>query len=120
HPLAAELLRLCAFLHPHAIPQELITDNTKLNSTELNPGLQSLAANPLLLDEALLMLRASSLLSRNSDTRTFEMHRLVQAVLRERCSPDEQRQMVELVVLIVSRVFPDPEDVKTWPRCQRY
>src|SRR5581483_3502011 len=40
--------------------------------------------------------------------------------LREHCSPDEQRRMVELVVLIVSRIFPDPEDGKTWPRCQRY
>ncbi|GHO57268.1 helix-turn-helix transcriptional regulator [Ktedonobacter robiniae] len=115
HPLAAELLHLCAFFHPHAIPQEFL-----LEASSLQPGLQPLADNPRLLDEVLVSLRASSLVKRNGSTQTFAMHSLVQTVLRNRATVNQQCQLAELVVTIVGRLFPDPEDIQNWELCQRY
>src|SRR5207302_10658956 len=41
-PAAADLLRLCAFLHPDAIPEEIITEGAGY----LGPELQAVATNP--------------------------------------------------------------------------
>src|SRR5262249_10303396 len=63
-PPAVELLRFCAFLHPDAIPEELIING----ATELGPTLQPLASDPFLLDNTLVILRKFSLVHRNSTT----------------------------------------------------
>ena len=49
HPEAAELLRLCTFLHPDAIPEEIIV----VGATHLSPDLQIIASDPFELDAAL-------------------------------------------------------------------
>ena len=49
NPAAAELLRLCAFLHPDAIPEEIITEG----APDLGPVLQSMASDPFNLNEAI-------------------------------------------------------------------
>src|SRR5207253_3070156 len=81
-PTAVELLRFCAFLHPDAIPEELIING----ATELGPTLQPVATDPFLLDAAVAILRRFSLVRRNSGTNTLSMHRLVQAVLQDSMS----------------------------------
>ena len=77
NPAAAELLRYCAFLSPDAIPEALITEGVH----HLSPLLQSLASDPMKLDDAMGELLAYSLISRNAETTTLSVHRLVQAVL---------------------------------------
>lgn len=115
NPVAADLLRLYAFLDPDAIPEELLSEvDPKLSSI-----LQPVSADPLILDEALAALRKYSLLHRNPATRTFTVHRLVQAVLKERMGEQEQRYWAERTVLAVNRVFPSGDDA-TWSLCQRY
>src|SRR5579864_1231813 len=47
NPIAADLLRLCTFLHPDAIPEEILSDGTQA----LTPVLQSVADDMLALDE---------------------------------------------------------------------
>ena len=111
---AADLLRLCAFLHPDAIPEELFIDG----ASELTPTLQSVGDTPSVLDEAILELLRYSLVRRNSDA-TLTIHRLLQAVLKDEMDEQTQRQWAEHTVRAVNLVFPDVK-FETWPDCQRY
>jgi tetratricopeptide (TPR) repeat protein len=112
---AADLLRLCAFLQPDAIPEELIRDG----ASELGSAFQSIATDLLEWDETIEELLRYSLVRRNPDDATLTIHRLVQAVLRDGMNPDTQREWAERVVRLVNRAFPEVK-FENWPRCQRY
>ena len=116
NPAAAELLRLCAFLAPEAIPEELISDAVSRWSVPLRTA----AADPFLLDQMIATLHKFSLVKRSEETRTLSIHRLVQAVLIDTMKQDLQRRWAERVVLAIHDVFPDANDVTQWPRCLRY
>jgi tetratricopeptide (TPR) repeat protein len=115
-PLAAELLRCCAFLAPDAIPEQMIIDG----ATKLGTLVQPVAENTLLLDEALGTLLRFSLVRRKRDEHTFSMHRLVQAILRRSMDTSKQRQYAETIVKAINQAFPDVADYRNWPRCQQY
>jgi tetratricopeptide (TPR) repeat protein len=112
---AVELLQLCAFLYPDAIPLEIITEG----ASDLSPILQSIVSDPLELDKAIEELLKYSLVHRDSDTNMLAIHRLVQAVIKDGMKEDVQRQWAGLAVRAVNRTFPDVE-FATWPYCQRY
>jgi len=114
NPAAAELLRLCAFLYPDAIPEEIITEG----ASELGVVLQPVATDPYELDAAIEQLRKYSLVRRNPDTRLLTMHRLVQAVLKDGMDENTQRQWAERTVLVDHCAFPEVE-FAMWHRCQR-
>lgn len=111
---AAELLRLCAFLYPDAIPQEIITEG----APHLGFALQSAAADPLRLDSAIKELRKFSLLHREPDTQSFSIHRLVQVVLREKIDRSTQQLWAERIVFAVNVALPDI-DYTTWLQYER-
>jgi hypothetical protein len=73
NPAAAELLRLCAFFAPDAIPELLL----KQTGAEYGPVLSSAANNGYQLEKALEALRAYSLLTRDVAHQTISAHRLV-------------------------------------------
>src|SRR5437667_10024608 len=79
NPAAADLLRLCAFLDPDAIPEDLMSQGR----THLSPLLQRSAANTLMLNDAIEKLRTFSLVQRHPDTKMLSIHRFVQAVLKD-------------------------------------
>ena len=114
NPAAAELLRFCAFLHPDAIPEEIITKG----ASELGPVLQPVAEEPIQLNKAIGELLKYSLVRRDSNTKTLTIHRLVQAVLKDGMSEGEQRQWAERAVLVVNLAFPYVEFAK-WDLCER-
>jgi tetratricopeptide (TPR) repeat protein len=107
-PAAAVVLRLCAFLAPDAIPEEMFTRG----AAELSaiPGAESL--DLLKLNEALAVLRRYSLVRRNGDSNMLNIHRLVQAVLRENMDEQAQRFWAERTVRIVNAAFPDADYAK--------
>jgi class 3 adenylate cyclase/tetratricopeptide (TPR) repeat protein len=111
---AAELLRLCAFLEADAIPEEILTGG----ATVFGPILGPIAADPFLLNEAIQMLRRYSLVKRDPEAKLLNIHRLVQAVLKDSMSEKEQRQWAECVVRAVNAVFP-AVSFDTWSRCER-
>ncbi|MDQ6645354.1 MAG: serine/threonine-protein kinase, partial [Chloroflexota bacterium] len=113
-PAAADLLRLCAFLHPDAIPEEIITDG----APDLGRALRSTATDQFKLDTAIGTLRKYSLLRRNSELHTLTIHRLVQTILKERMNKKVQLQWAERAVRAVNCAFPDVEP-SNWQRCQR-
>jgi tetratricopeptide (TPR) repeat protein len=112
---AADLLRLCAFLHPEAIPEEVFTDYVP----KLDPTLQPIVANQFELDSAIRSLLKFSLVQRDTNTKTLTIHRLVQAVLKDEVDEHLQREWAESAVRSVSRSFPfaHPE---TWQKCQSF
>ena len=113
-PAAADLLRVCAFLHPDAIPEEILTEG----AAALGPHLQEVATEPLLLNEAIQLLRRYSLVKRDAEAKLLNLHRLVQVVLKESLDTRIQRQWAERVLLAVNAAFP-PVEHSAWPQCER-
>ncbi len=113
NPAAADLLRLCAFLAPDAIPEAIITEG----STNLGPILGPVASDALALNSALEVLRMYSLVRRNPESKTLIIHRLVQAVLKDSMDEEMQRQWAERVVCAVNAAFPEGY-FESWNRCQ--
>jgi tetratricopeptide (TPR) repeat protein len=112
---AAELRRLCAFLHTDEIPEELFT----VGGETLGPVLGPVAADPLEWNRALRELFNYSLLQRNPDTQTLDIHRLVQGVLKAGMDKATQGQWAECAVRVVNTVFPNPEEFSNWSKCDR-
>ncbi|GCE15197.1 FxSxx-COOH system tetratricopeptide repeat protein [Tengunoibacter tsumagoiensis] len=117
HPQARELLRLCAFLAPDDIPEELLIDG----ASYWPPALQQAVANHWHFNLMLEALQAFSLIKRVGRERQLSLHRLIQVVQRDLIAPDERRQWAERVVQAVHTLFPRHlRDVSSWPTCRRY
>lgn len=102
-PEATDLLRVCAFLHAEAIPEELFSEG----ALHLGPILAPLAIDPSLLDHAVAALRQFSLVRRQAETRTLSLHRLVQAVLLDTMSEGEQEHWKKCLIEALDAVFPE-------------
>ncbi len=112
---AADLLRLCAFLHPDAIPEDIFTQGAQ----RLGPVLQEVVTDPLQLGEAIQLLRRYSLLKRDPEAKLLNLHRLVQVVLKEGLDQAVQRQWAERAVRAAAEAFPLAE-FANWARCELY
>ena len=127
---AAALLRLCAFLHPDAIPEELFVEGTALLGEQ--PGLAAASApirpandaqagrkeDVLSWHEAIRAASAYSLLKRNTGEHTLSIHRLVQAVLRERMSEQERELWQQRAIRMLNAFFPEVTP-NTQRQCER-
>lgn len=87
----AELLRLCAFLSPDAIPEELFSEG----GAALGPVLEQITTDAFALNEAIKELRTFSLVQRDPEARFLRIHRLVQAVMQDAMEEAAQRQWAE-------------------------
>ena len=76
-PRAVDLLNLCAFLAPEAIPRRLLTEH----HGALPPELGDAVADPLRLNRLIGALRRYSLVEVTTEALSF--HRLVQAAARD-------------------------------------
>jgi tetratricopeptide (TPR) repeat protein len=115
NPAAVDLLKLCAFLAPDAIQEEMIMEGARY----LGKDLGIVAADAFLFNEAIGLLRRYSLVKRNQETNSLSMHRLVQVVLKDGMDMEEQKQWAERAVQVVSEVFPFGE-YENWEQCRRY
>ena len=116
-PIAVDLLSVCAFLAPDDIPREGLADAAEHG--HLPESLSGALSDPFLLDEAVAVLRRYSFIEVHEGALT--VHRLVQAVVRDRLSPEDRRIWVEAAVRLVDHEFPESSaDVETWPTCARW
>ncbi len=115
NPAAADLLRLCAFLQPDAIPEEIILEGGE----PLGSHLQALATNPLAFQNAIRTLRSYSLLQRSTEEHMLSMHRLVQVVLQDGMDEHERARWRGRVLQVLSALFPPGTGHATWRRCER-
>ena len=91
-PAAVQLLQLAAFLAPEPIPLALFSGPPD----RLDEPLRSTAADPDGLDDTIGALVEYSLVRRHPNG--FQLHRLVQAVIRHQLAPDRQQATVEQVL----------------------
>jgi tetratricopeptide (TPR) repeat protein/DNA-binding XRE family transcriptional regulator len=115
-PAAADLLRLCTFLHSDAIPIELFTKG----ASHLGPFLAHAAEDPVALDETIAVLGNYSLIRRDARDKTISIHRLVQAVLKDAMSEAVQGIWAQRMIYAVNAAFPAVEKFTTWQQCERY
>jgi hypothetical protein len=109
-PGTAELAGLCAFLGPEPIPESLFTANT----SKLPGDLAAKAADPLAWRQSLGQLTRRSLA--RVDHRGLVMHRLTQAILRDRLTPARAaaaRGHTE-AILVASNPH-DQRNPRVWP-----
>lgn len=118
NPAAADLLRLCAFLVPDHIPEDILREA----ASHCSPALQEAVSDLWAFNQMLEALLKFSLVKRLPEEHALSIHRLVQVVQRERMNPQEQERWARYVVSGVNAVFPrNPKDeIATWPQCQRY
>jgi tetratricopeptide (TPR) repeat protein len=108
---AAALLRFSAFLAPDDIPMELVMLGAKEACPELHGLLENApsdAAREEIYNEALEPLTRYSLVTKKLEDHTFSLHRLVQAVTRERLPADDRQEWQVGVVRAVDAAFPLP------------
>jgi tetratricopeptide (TPR) repeat protein len=110
-PQAVELLRCCAFFGPEPIPRDLFRRVSHTAGTRIS----SLIADPILLSRTIGELGRFELI--RIDGRTIQVHRLIQALLRDEIDPDEQVSYRRDVQIILAAGAPaNPEDHRLWPR----
>ena len=114
NPAAAELLRLCAFLYPEQIPEKVLLDSAE----DLGEALSSAATNSMDWIKARQAACRLSLLSREIDSKSLNIHRVVQAVLKDEMNSDIQKKWAERAVRVINRGFPDAK-FENWPDCER-
>ncbi len=116
NPAAINLLRLCAFLHPDAIPEKLIRDGIAHWSAEFQHTTTDLFA----FDQMIAELQRFSLVKRSAANKILSLHRLVQVVLHSTLDEEEQSTWAERAVLTVNAAFPDveQEEQHTWSQCE--
>ncbi|HEX3642587.1 MAG TPA: FxSxx-COOH system tetratricopeptide repeat protein, partial [Ktedonobacteraceae bacterium] len=115
NPDATEFLRLCAFLNPDSIPEEMITKG----SVELGPALEAVTSDASALDDAIKELRQFSLVESNAETGLVSLHRLVQAMLKDDMDMDTQQVWAERAIRTVEHAFRSI-NTGTWQECQPY
>jgi tetratricopeptide (TPR) repeat protein len=111
-PQARELLRCCAFFGPDPIPRDVFRRGAQAPGT--SRPLADLLANPILLASAIRELGRFALVT--IDGRTIVIHRLIQALIREELSPDQQASYRHDVhAILAAGSPPDPSDGRQWP-----
>jgi len=113
NPAAVDLLRLCAYLSPDAIGEDILIQG----ADTLPPALSTVVADGYLLDQAIEALRAYSLIIRDTQARALAVHRLIQTVVRDSLPTEAQKQWMQSVVVLLNRAFVDVE-FANWPQCE--
>jgi tetratricopeptide (TPR) repeat protein len=111
---AADVLRVSAFLASDAIPLELLDRGAE----RVSEAVKKVKEEAFLPNELVSPLRRYSLIALNVEERAFTVHRLVQAVTRERLG-EGRRDWAARAVNAVNAAFPDPSDFNQWGGCER-
>ena len=113
-PAAADLLNLLAFLAPDDIPRDLFAKGAE----HLPDSLSEAVKDEIVLNRAIAALRHYSLITAEGDA--LSLHRLVQAVTRDRLSDEERGKWAGAAVRLLNAAFPfKDEDPATWPESGR-
>jgi tetratricopeptide (TPR) repeat protein len=109
-PVGAALMQLCAFLAPDNITRVVLSSG----ADHLPQPLADAFADALVFDEAVEAVLRYSLIGASDGV--LSMHRLVQAVVRDRLRANKRRAWAQAAVQLVNASFPSVE-VQTWPIC---
>lgn len=113
---AADLLRLCAYLSPDAIPEVILTKGVVHVGEHMIP----VSTDPFVFNAVIETLQAYSLLVRDPHTHSVSVHRLVQAVMREGITTETKKRWKLQAVLAVNAARPALQDVDQWDACEQW
>jgi tetratricopeptide (TPR) repeat protein len=112
-PQALEVLRCCAFFGPEPIPRDIF----RRGAQETGTPVAEVLSNPIATASVMRELARYALIT--LDGNAVKVHRLIQALVRDELSAEQQRAYRHEAHLIMAAAAPnDPDDVKTWPRFQ--
>ncbi len=115
HPWAVPLLELTAFLAPDPVPMDLFAAHPELIA-QLHTA--ATGVGPDTFADAVGAAVSYSMLQRFKDT--FHMHRLVQAVIRNRLGSERAQLVAAQTVALLAASHPgDPNDPANWARFAR-
>src|SRR5207244_10472684 len=119
---AADVLTVSAFWAPDRIPFELLVRGApELGETiaaELPETPEDVSAARNRVRKLLTPLARYSLIERDADDACYNVHRLVQEVVRADLSVRRRRIWAERVVCALNRAFP-PIEFENWALCER-
>jgi tetratricopeptide (TPR) repeat protein len=108
-PEAQELLRCCAFFGPEPIPRNVF----RRGAGHIRTQVSRVISDPILLARAIRELGRYALVT--LDGQSVLVHRLIQALLRDELTEEEQADYRHDAQLILAAAAPeDPDDSKTW------
>lgn len=108
---ALELLRCCAFFGPEPIPRYVF----RLGSQPTGSAVSEVISNPITMATAIGELGRYALVT--VDSGTVKVHRLIQALLRDDLSDEQQAYYRgEAHRILAAAAAADPDDKRTWPR----
>ncbi|MFG1704818.1 FxSxx-COOH system tetratricopeptide repeat protein [Nonomuraea sp. M3C6] len=111
-PEAATVLRCLAFFGPEPIPRDLFRRG---NKTQGAVRIGPILSDPLLLSRAFGELNRFALLKVDSTAGTVQVHRLIQALLRDSVDEEERGEIRHEVHLLLAGGAPvDPDDTTRW------
>ncbi|HEV2708194.1 MAG TPA: FxSxx-COOH system tetratricopeptide repeat protein [Pyrinomonadaceae bacterium] len=111
----ADLLRLCAFLAPDSIPEEILIKG----APELGDELGAAMADNLSRTRVIAAVARFSLIGFDPDPpRVLSIHRLVQRVLRGQMDNEMQRLWIERAIRALNRAFPERDFFECWETCR--
>ena len=113
-PAAAELIRLCAFLYPEQIQEKAIFKSVK----DMGDILGSTASNNIDWIKARKAACRLSLLFRELDNKSLNIHRVVQAVIKDEMPLSIRKKWAKRAVIIINSCFPNPI-FSNWPDCEK-
>jgi len=119
-PNASVVLRCFAFFDPEPVPLEGIL-RREYSADRLSPGtaapLNDMLADPFWLGRVLDQIRRFGLARIDSTRKTIQIHRLVQALLRDELTTAEEAALRSGAHFLFTRAIPDnPGDKSTWPQ----
>ncbi|MFW6689451.1 FxSxx-COOH system tetratricopeptide repeat protein [Streptomyces sp. MAR4 CNX-425] len=113
-PTALRLLELCSYFAPDPISRSVLKGP---GPQSIYPELDSALNDPMKLARAIREINRYSLARIDHRTNSIEMHRLVQLVLVNRMSPEEQNRMRQGAHSLMATADPkEPNDPSNWPR----
>ncbi|AWW38912.1 FxSxx-COOH system tetratricopeptide repeat protein [Streptomyces cadmiisoli] len=111
---ALRLLQLCSYFAPDPISRSIFSG---LGGSSIDPELDRALNDPMRLARAIREINRYSLARIDHRTNSIEMHRLVQAVLVHRMTPEEQNRMRNGAHTLLAAADPKgPSQAANWPR----
>lgn len=113
-PTVADLIYLCSFLAPDAIPLDIFIKG----DGELGENLQLIVNSRHKFNKTIEMANRFSLIQLNMMSGVIDIHRLVQEVIRHEMGNDKCQLWAERAVNVLNKAFPT-NDYAHWVECEK-
>ncbi len=112
-PKALQLLRCCAFFGPDPVPRDVFSRGARSERSQLG----GILADPILVTRSIKEMARFALAKIDPVSRTVQVHRLIQTLLRQELGPQDQAAFRhEVHLLLAGAANMNPDDEANWPR----